>query len=185
MGRAQKSCLRQERGATMVESAFVFVLLLTLLFGMMGFAHALYAYHFVNNAAKEAVRWASVNGATCGADSSCNGVAPMNNGPATATDVSNYVQTLVPSGIDGSKVSVTACGVARGSACAASSPDICTTAVGSLPATPNYPGCSVQVQVGYAFNMIFPLLPVSTSVTAPCTQAGICLSSTADMVIAH
>jgi len=44
---------RSQRGAALVEYAFVLILFLSLLFGISGFGHALYVYHAINNAAKE------------------------------------------------------------------------------------------------------------------------------------
>ena len=184
---------RTQRGTAMVEFAFIFIVLITLMFAIMGFGHVLYAYHFVNNEAKEATRWASVNGSNCGLDSSCNGAGYMNNGPASAANVNTYVQNHVPPGIDPTKVSISACGVAGGAACATSTPQVCTTTVGTGGAAvgpiPNYPGCTVQVTVNYPFQFPFALLntliPVATQTTAPCTKPGICLSSTSDTIIAH
>jgi len=178
-----------ENGTSLVEFALVFILLITIMFGVMGFGHALYVYHFVNNEGKEATRWAAVNGSTCGADGSCNGTGYMNNTPASATDVNTYVQNHIPPGIDPAKVTTSACGVKGGTACAASTPKVCTTAVGTLPATPNYPGCTVEVTVSYPFQFSFPLLnsvvPITSTTTAPCTAPGICMSSTSDMIVAH
>jgi Flp pilus assembly protein TadG len=158
-------------GATLVEFAMVLMLLLTLVFGIMAFGHALYAYHFVNNTAKEATRWAAVNGSTCGNDNSCNGTNPMNNGPASKADIDTYVQTRVPLGINPTKVTTTVCGVSGGSpvVCAASPTNICTTA------TPNAPGCTVQVQVTYQFSFLFPLMPAGP----------LSISSTSQMIVAH
>lgn len=164
---------RKDAGSSLVEIALVIILLLSVVFGISGFGHALYVYHFVNTAAKSASRWAAVNGATCNDDSSCNGTGGMNSGPASATDIQNYVLTLVPPGIDSTKVTVTA-----GAATVTNTPAVCAT-------TWNSQGCTVQVQVAYAFNFIFPLLPASTATTAPCTNPGLCLYSTSDMVIAH
>jgi Flp pilus assembly protein TadG len=172
-------CQKRQRGAALVEYAFILILFLTLLFGIGAFGHALYVYHFVNYAAKQATRWASVNGSTCNSDTSCNGVGTMNNGPVTASNITTYVKNIAPTGINPAGITVTSCGVSGGTACAASTPEICTTAigtgVGALPATPNYPGCTVQVQVQYTFTLIFPLIS-----TAPIT-----LSSTSDMIIVH
>jgi Flp pilus assembly protein TadG len=172
--------LKNERGAALVEYAFILIVLLTTLFGIGAFGQALYAYHFVNNVAKEAARWASVNGSTCASDNSCNGVGYMNNGPAKSGDVTNYVLNHTPAGINSAGITVTSCGVAAGTACpVTNTPAICTTAQGTgaglIPATPNYPGCTVQVQVQYTFTMIFPLIR-----TAPMT-----ISSTSDMIIVH
>jgi Flp pilus assembly protein TadG len=185
-----RSCTRPaESGTGLVEFAFIFLLLITLMFGIMGFGHALYAYHFVNNEAKEATRWTSVNGSNCSLDSSCNGTGYMNNGPASATDVNTYVQNHVPAGIDPTKVITSACGVAGAAVCAASTPEVCSKAVGALPATPNYPGCTVQVTVSYPFQFAFApinsIVPAASTTTAPCTKPGICMSSTSDMIIAH
>jgi len=177
---------QRERGTGMVEFAFIFIVLITLIFGIMSFGHMVYAYHFINNEAKEATRWASVNGSTCNADASCNG-------PASAANVGTYVQHHTPLGIDPTKLVTTACGVAGGAACANSTPLVCTTTVGTgataIGPTPNYPGCTVQVTVSYPFQFPFALLntvvPVATQTTAPCTTPGICLSSTSDTIIAH
>lgn len=190
---ARSRVRRAQTGTALVEFAFIFIVLITLIFGIMSFGHMLYAYHFINNEAKEATRWASVNGSNCGIDSSCNGAGYMNNGPASAADINTYVQNHVPAGIDPTKVTISACGVAGGAACAASTPQVCTAAVGTgasvIGPTPNYPGCTVQVTVSYPFQFPFALLstvvPVATQITAPCTTPGICLSSTSDTIIAH
>lgn len=164
---------RKESGATLVEMAFITILLLTILYGIMGFGHALYAYHFVNNAAKEGARWASVNGSACISDGSCTS-------SATPSSISTYVQGLVPVGITAGNVVTTAAWPVQ-----TNSPTICSAAVNGQGPTNNYPGCTVSVNVAYAFQFIFPLLPANTSTTAPCTQPGLCMSSTSQMVIIH
>jgi Flp pilus assembly protein TadG len=169
----------KEEGTGIVEFAFIVILLLLILFGIMGFGQALYAYHFVNHAAKDATRWAAVNGASCGLDSSCNGSGNMNNGTATAANISTYVQNHVPSGITSANVTTTATWPAQ-----TNSPTICSAAVGTQPKTPNYPGCTVQVTVSYPYVFAFPLLPAPKT-TAPCTTPGICMSSTSDLIIVH
>jgi Flp pilus assembly protein TadG len=156
---------KRQRGAALVEYAFTFIFSMTLFLGIMEFGHALYAYHFVNNAAKEAARWAAVNGANCSYDSSCNGVAPMNSGPASATDISTYVQNHIPPGIDPAQVTTTATWTAN-----STGPAAC-----GVTATANTPGCTVEVEVDYAFSFIFPLIP----------GGPITMSSTADMIIVH
>jgi Flp pilus assembly protein TadG len=165
-----------ERGGSLVEYALVIgFIFFPLLFGIVGFGHALYAYHFVNNIAKEATRWASVNGGACKTDLSCNGTAPMNSGPANETDVKNYVNNHAPSGIDSTKITTSACGVLAGTlsanapACQDSTQSSCTAA------TPNIPGCAVEVQVTYNFHFIVPYIS-----TSPLT-----LSSTSEMTIIH
>src|SRR5438094_3331232 len=93
---------RGQRGASLVEYAFVLILFLSLLFGISGFGHALFVYHHLNSAAKEAARYAAVRGSTCSDDSSClasnsaSGVA----GPTTVDDVKAFVASMTPSSID-------------------------------------------------------------------------------------
>lgn len=171
-------CGPRERGGTLVEFALLFILLMTILFGIMGFSHALYAYHFVSHAAKSASRWAAVNGSTCGDDSSCNGTGGMNNGTVTTSaQVQTYVQTLVPPGIIAANVTATASWPVQ-----TNSPTVCTT-------TAQSPGCTVEIEVSYPFQFDFPLInaivPASTTTTAPCTKPGICMHTTAEMIVVH
>jgi Flp pilus assembly protein TadG len=172
---AKSSRRKREAGSTLVEFAVIAIIFLTILFGVIGFGDALYTYHFVSNAAREATRWAAVNGANCALDSSCSA-------PAKSSDVNAYVLSHLPPGIDSANVAVPsagACGLADLGACAVSGqPTVCTT-------TANAPNCTVQIQVAYAFQFIVPLLPVKSTTTAPCTQPGFCLYSTSSFVIAH
>jgi Flp pilus assembly protein TadG len=181
--------LKREAGGSLVEYALVFIVCMTILFGIIGFGHMLYAYHFVDHAAKEATRWAAVNGSTCNSDAayssngngSCTapvtcpaaGCAACTSGcaSATTTDITNYVKMITPLGLDSSKINVTPSWPGDGTT-------FCT-------GTQNGPSCPVQVQVGYAFHFIVPLLPGVSTTTAPCANPGICLSSTSQMVIAH
>jgi Flp pilus assembly protein TadG len=156
--RARKS---GERGSTLVEFAFIFVITLVLMFAMIDFARALYSYHFVTHAAREAARFASVRGQSCSTS-----ISPC---PAQNQDIVNFVTAITPLGIDPGSVQVYPATVANGE-------PICVA--GSLPA---YPGCPVSVQVNYAFNFIFPasfynLAPVSFS------AAQINMSSTSQIV---
>ncbi len=156
--------LHGERGSSLVEYALVFLLLMTMLLGIAEFSRALYAYHFASNAAREAARYASVRGSTCSNDGSCSAVnsASGTPGPTTPADIQAFVQN-VPLGIDPTQVTSAAAWPVL-----ANSPTICNT-------TANAPGCTVQVQVTYVFNFIFPF--VSSS---PLT-----MSSTSQMTISH
>jgi Flp pilus assembly protein TadG len=180
---------RAQAGDSLVEFALVFITFATILFGIAGFGHMLYAYHFVDHAAKEAARWAAVNGFSCNDDAaySTNGngscTAPVtcaggactecSTGCASATpgDITRYVSMIVPPGIDPAKITVAPSWPGDGTVFCAG--------------TQNGESCPVQVQVSYAFNFILPLLPGATTTTAPCTSAGICLTSQSVMVIAH
>jgi Flp pilus assembly protein TadG len=157
---------RHESGTTMVEFALVCTFLLVLIFGIIDFGRALYTYHFLSNAARTGSRWAAVNGGACNSDGSCNGTAPMNNGPASQSDVQTYVRGLATGGIDSSSITVTACGVTSGAGKCSDSPPGCTL---------NEPGCMVQVTVSYNFSFLVPLV----------RSAAIPMSSTSEMVIAH
>ena len=166
-----KLCRRGEKGSTLIEFALTLIFFLLMMFGVLDFARALYAYHFVSNAAREATRWAAVNGETCADDGSCNGTAPMNNGQASASDIQTYVTNITPPGIDPTKVTTTPTWTAP-----TGSPNICTAAVTGLGGPyKNYPGCTVEVEVQYNFNFVAPIISTAT----------ITMSSTSEMVIAH
>lgn len=148
---------RKCRGNTLTEFAFVIPFLLTGIFGVIEFGRALYAYHFVSDAAREASRWASVRGRGCNAwPQSC---------PASAADVQNYVVSIAPPGIntDPLKLLANTSWVAppgKGNFCRS---------------FPNNPGCAVQVEVTYQFKFILPFLPTSTY----------SMKSTSEMVISQ
>src|ERR1700747_3384089 len=175
---------KSQRGATLVEYAFVLIFFLTLIFGISGFGHFLYVYHAINNAAKEGTRWASVNGSTCNDDGSCNGANGMNTGPALEPDIIAHTKAYLPPSVPVSQTYVNATfGVQSGS------PDVCTIAVtgttGPVPATKNYPGCTVNVTVSFPYNFSFPLLPSVTTTTSPCVAPGWCITTTSQQVISH
>ena len=154
--RFEKKC--NCRGSTLVEFAFLIPILFALVFGIIDFGRMLYSYHFVSNAAREATRWASVRGRDCTGLSGC----PPG---AAAADVSTYVASIAPMGIDTSpsKLSVTTNWVMP-----PNNLPICAT-------FPNNPGCAVQVQVSYQFKFILPFLPTS----------GYRMTSTSEMIISQ
>jgi Flp pilus assembly protein TadG len=152
---------RCERGSSLVEFALVLTVLFMLIFGVMDFSRAAYAYNFIANAASEAARYAIVRGATCTTwATAC---------PAAASDITSYVQGLVPAGIQ--VTSASTCGSSSSTAgaltvCAtwpgtAGGGSACTETNGKA----NTPGCVVKVQVQYAFQFSLPFLPRSTTYT--------------------
>jgi Flp pilus assembly protein TadG len=149
--------VNRAQGSTLTEFAFVVPVLFAMLFGIIDFGRALYAYHFVSDAAREATRWASVRGSTCnpGLDS-C---------PASQAAVRRYVVSIAPPGIDtaASKLLVDADWVAPPNAL-----PVCAI-------QPKSPGCDIQVTVTYKFKFILPFLPSGTHQMA----------STAEMVISQ
>ena len=84
---------QRQRGQSLVEFAVVATLLLSLFFGILDFARALYAYHFVSNAARDGARYAIVRGSS----------SPS---PATQTTIQNYLNN-VPMGLNSNLMSVT------------------------------------------------------------------------------
>lgn len=181
-----------QSGTGLVEYAFVFIVFMSLILGISAFGHALFVYHYVNNAAKEATRYAAVRGATCSSDADGGSCQATNSasgvsGPTTYADIQAYINSIAPRSIDTTKLDVPStntyfCGVA-GTACSpaiASAPAACNTGT-----TANQQGCTVKVTVAYAYNFIFPLLPTRNTITAPCTHPGFCIRCTSQMVIAH
>jgi hypothetical protein len=95
----------------------------------------------------------------------------MNTGPASASDIQNYVTNHMDPALVSSKLTTTASWTTD-----ANSPTICKAAVTGLGGPyNNYPGCTVKVQVQYAFSFITPIVYNKT----------LNLSSTSEMVIAH
>jgi hypothetical protein len=132
------------RGTALTEFALILPFLLTGIFGVIEFGRALYTYHFVSDAAREASRWASVRGLGCTAyPQFC---------PATPdVDVPNYVKSIAPPGIDtsSSKLLVVSFWV---------KPPGNRNACRRL----GDPGCAVRVQITYNFSFVLPFLPKGT-----------------------
>lgn len=146
-----------EHGATAVEFVVVSAALLTVLFGLVAFGQAVYAYNLVSEAAREGTRFAMVRGSTCsGWPSAC---------PATAADVQKYVQSTMsqqiyvnPNAGGAWSVTVNTTWPANNTGCTGAS---------------NSPGCVVQVQVQYNFTLGLAFIK----------QTAMEISSTSQMVI--
>jgi Flp pilus assembly protein TadG len=166
-----------QRGAALVEYAFIAIIFLGLLFGIGGFGHALFVYHHLNNVAKEATRYAAVRGLNCSQDSSCvasnsaSGVA----GPTDQSDVQAYVLSITPPGIDTSQITTTATWPGPDSP-AICFHDITLPGGATVPKIPdNSPNCTVQVQIQYNHTFVFPLIR-ATSIN---------MTTSSEMVIVH
>jgi len=171
---------RDQRGASLVEYAFILIFFLTLIFAINGFGHALFVYHHLDHATKEATRYASVRGSTCATDNTTGGSCKTMNsasgiaGPTTAADVTAYIASITPPSIDASQFTVIVCGVQGSLVCSASTAPACLTGNALFKAI-NYPGCTASVQIQYTYNFIFPLVgsfPIN-------------MSSTSEMTIVH
>jgi Flp pilus assembly protein TadG len=160
--------LKGEDGNNLIEYALVFMFFMSMVLGIVDFSRALYTYHFLSNAAREATRWAAVNGATCGpqtafnpaGDNSCNGIGGMNNGTASESDIQNYVARITPPGVDSKKLTTKASWSGTGPICEEDN---------------RSPGCTVEVKVSYDFIFVVPFIR-----SAPLT-----LSSSSEMIIVH
>jgi Flp pilus assembly protein TadG len=144
-----------EDGSSLAETAISAMGVLILFFGVMEMSLALYTYHFVSEAARQATRYAMVRG------SSCTSFATAC--PAQASDVQSYVQGLDFPGIIPANLTVTTTWPTTGSSCTPS----------SLPC--NNPGNLVNVKVQYKFLLSIPFVPSSA----------LTLSSTSQMVISQ
>lgn len=153
--RIRRSRAAREQGSTVVEMALVSVILLTMLFGMMEVSLALYTYHFISEAAREATRYAIVRGSSCSFPTAC---------PATQQDIQTYVQGLGYPGIDPNLMTVNAVWSAypAGGTC---------TPLASC----NNPGNMVQVTVNYQYALVIPFIPTNS----------FNMSSTSQMVISQ
>jgi Flp pilus assembly protein TadG len=167
--------LKDDCGSNIVEYAIVFLLFMTMIMGTIDFGRALYTYHYLSNVTRDAARWAAVNGSTCGGDGSCNGAGYMHSGPVLlSSDVQTFITNQTPPGIDTTKLTTTVTWPVS-----TDSPATCAT-------TQNSPGCTVEVQLSYAFSFISPLVSRVIPATACGKNTGnLCLSSTSEMIIAH
>jgi len=158
------SIIREENGSSIVEYAIVFLLMMTMILGMVDFSRAIFVYHFISNQARDATRYASVRGSTCSTDLSCTAAnsASGTAGPASKGDIQTFVKN-VPKGIDVNKLTPVVDWPPQ-----AANPAICAGTI-------NAPGCTVQVKVTYAFNFSSPLVSNKT----------LTLSATSAAVITH
>jgi Flp pilus assembly protein TadG len=96
---AAKTCTRpssarrkRQRGSSLVEGALCFTVFLMILFGMIDFGRAVFAYNFISYAAREGARYAIVRGQSSGH-------------AATAADVTSFVKQEAI-GLDPSAITV-------------------------------------------------------------------------------
>jgi Flp pilus assembly protein TadG len=151
-GSAARLCahlIRSECGNSILEFSIALSVLLICGFGIIECSMALYADHFVTNAAKEATRYAMVRG------SSWSGGACSNydsfSCSASSEDVTSFVTSIVPPGIDPTKLTVTTSWPGTDP-----SGNNCDTQNGD-----NSPTCVVAVQVSYSFNFLLPFVPMN------------------------
>ena len=158
---------RTMRGSTIVEFAVVFLILFAFMLGIIDFSRAMYAYHGVSNAAREASRFASIRGhASC---TTTPRTFPTANCPLTTTDVSNFVSAqLTTSGIYNNVVTTPAAAgdVSVTTSWSGKQGDGTTTCLTATSPTVQDPGCQVSVALQYKFGFSLPFW-VAYQATAP------------------
>lgn len=148
----------KQRGASTLEFAFVITLILfPLVFGIIDFSRAMYAYHWVSYAAREGSRWASVRGSSC---TLLSGGCPAD---IPGVNVQAYVQSIKAPGM----YSVACNGGNTNPGCIYVTQQMLNTNTGGLSGPDctsggdvpiNSPGCIVKVQVNYIFPFSLPFL---------------------------
>ena len=174
---------RSERGSTLIEFGLVITVLLLFLFGIIDFGRALYAYHFVGNAARQATRFAIVRGTTW--QNSCDDTTSLTGGcQASSENVQYYVQQLANgSGIYNSSGNTNPNNASLIATLQAQpSPDGGSLTCNTVPITP---GCTAEVTVQYAFQFIFPFLPTNRCTLSNGVAASVCMTSTSEMVVSQ
>lgn len=146
----------KEHGAELPEFAIAASLFFMSMLGVVGFAKAVYCYHFVTWAAQEGARYAIVHGNTY-SSTACSSSAPPSFTmkyacQASSGDVQNYVKSLTTGGILISSVAAT-------TTWPGTTPD-CSSACSNCTTT-NSTGCLVKVVVTYTFDFGMPYLPHS------------------------
>jgi Flp pilus assembly protein TadG len=149
--------LWDERGSEAVEFALALSIWMATSFMVMYVSFALYAAHFVANAAEEAARYGSVRGSSWNS-ASCS--ANRLGCTASSTDVSDYVKSTVTPGLSTSNLTVST-----------SWPG--TTSLGTDCDTvdgPNSPNCIVKVTVSYNFSFPVPFIANSQRLFSSTSQ---------------
>ncbi|WP_348263882.1 pilus assembly protein [Telmatobacter sp. DSM 110680] len=140
---------KEDCGSESVEFALSFSLWIGAAFLIMYGSFALYAAHFVANAAEEACRYAMVRGSSWnGASCSANALDCT----ATSDDISSYVKSALPPGMSSANLSVSSSWPGT-----TASGDTCDTEDGV-----NSPNCIVKVTVTYQFTFPVPFFTQNT-----------------------
>ena len=149
-----------EDGSTLVEMAIASTLFLAVLFGIIQACWAIYAYNFVNAAAREAARYAIVRGNTySGTNCASPGFANCVAQAGSTGDIAQFVRNFAYPGIDSSLITTTTTwpGTVSPSACPSVAP--C-----------NNPGNLVQVVVSYPYSFHIPFVPSASFTMASTSQ---------------
>jgi Flp pilus assembly protein TadG len=142
---------RSQRGSVLVEFAIVSMAALTLIFGIIDFARAIYTLHLVSEVSREGARYAIVNGSTA-----CPGGNPI------PDPLQSYVSAQAPLAGPGTLTVTTTC--ANAAICGSTTATNCSNASGcTASAAPyNSSGCLVSVRVDYTFHFLIPIVSMQT-----------------------
>ncbi|GGH06226.1 TadE/TadG family type IV pilus assembly protein [Silvibacterium dinghuense] len=154
-----RSLWMEETGSELVEFTITLSLVLMTIFSILAGSVALYAQHYVTNAAREATRYAIVRGSYW-SGTTCS-TTTAGDCMATSTNVSNFVLSTVPPLISTSQLSVSTSWPGTTATGAA-----CDTINGTNSIT-----CTVSVTVSYNYNFLLPFLPDKT-ITLASTSSG-------------
>jgi Flp pilus assembly protein TadG len=143
-----------EEGSSLVETALASSAFFAMLIGTFQVSLALYASHFVDEAAREASRYAMVRGGT-----SCTNTPNLSNCNVTSAQIQTYVRGLGYPGVTASNVNVTTTWLSA----SASQPTTWSACANQC----NSPGNLVKVVATYPFTISIPLVPnLSFSLTS-------------------
>lgn len=162
-GQVLRRLWAEDAGSEMVEFALSICVWVGAIFLIMYGSFALYAAHFVANAAEGAGRYAMVRGSSWNG-SSCSTTATLDC-TASSTDVSKYVTGTMPPGLSSASTSVSTSWPGT-----TSTGGTCDSDDGA-----NSPNCVVKVTVTYNFRFPVPFFPQKT----------LPLSSTSQVTIAQ
>jgi Flp pilus assembly protein TadG len=152
---------KDESGSELVEFALAIWIWIGMVFLILYGAFAIYAEHFVGEAAHDGARYAMVRGSTW------NGTSCASSGTmecdASSTDVTTFIENRLPPGMQPANLTVSTTWPGT-----TSSGTDCDTYYGS-----NSPNCVVKVQVRYVLDFPYLSAPVLT------------LSNTSEMTISQ
>jgi Flp pilus assembly protein TadG len=155
--------IREEEGATVVETALACTAFFAMLLGSFQLCLALYAFHYVDESAREASRYLMVRGST-----SCTNTSSLSNcGITDPTAIQAYFRGISYPGIQAGKLTLTPTWLSA----SANTPTSWTACGGAC----NSPGNQVQVIATYPFTISVPLVP----------HLSLSLTSTSKMVISQ
>jgi Flp pilus assembly protein TadG len=159
-----KRLVRGEEGVAIVEFAMSLIILLTMVFGLMEIAFALYFYNSASEAVREGSRYAIVRGNDWG--TACGTSYGSNDCTASAANVISYVDNLGLPGINSNTLGAT--GV---TATWTKGPNESTCTAVNCEGI----GDQVTVTVSYPFHLSIPFVPNRT----------ITMSSSSTMIVTY